>query len=72
MHPIIGDRPHGCNKQNKMWKEKFAMETMLLHASALYFTHPWTNQSIAIKADLQSEFKRSLDILGISISEVEI
>lgn len=72
MHPIIGDRPHGCNKQNKMWKEKFAMETMLLHASALYFTHPWTNQSIAIKADLQSEFKRSLDILGISIPEVEI
>ena len=22
MHPIIGDRPHGCNKQNRMWKKK--------------------------------------------------
>lgn len=21
LHPIIGDRPHGCNKQNKMFKE---------------------------------------------------
>src|SRR5690606_15794082 len=19
LHPIIGDRPHGCNKQNKLW-----------------------------------------------------
>ncbi len=21
-HPIIGDRPHGCNKQNKLFKDK--------------------------------------------------
>ena len=31
-HPIIGDRPHGCNKQNKLWKEKYGMTTMHLHA----------------------------------------
>ena len=32
LHPIIGDRPHGCNKQNKLFKEKWKMTTMLLHA----------------------------------------
>jgi len=34
-HPILGDRPHGCNKQNKLWKEQFEMDTMMLHASRL-------------------------------------
>lgn len=65
MYPIIGDRPHGCNKQNKMWKERFQMDTMLLHASALTFTHPWTQKTIEIKADLNEEFKRVLHILNL-------
>ena len=34
-HPIIADRAHGCNKQNKLFKEKWEMDTMLLHASSL-------------------------------------
>ena len=37
MHPIIGDRPHGCNKQNKLWKEKWNMTEMLLHSRSLEF-----------------------------------
>ncbi|HLS37503.1 MAG TPA: pseudouridine synthase [Sphingobacterium bovisgrunnientis] len=65
MYPIIGDRPHGCNKQNKLWKEQFEMDTMLLHASALTFIHPWTEEKIEIKADMNSEFKRVLEILGL-------
>jgi len=67
MYPIIGDRPHGCNKQNKLWKERFEMDTMLLHASALKFNHPWTDDKIEIKADLNAEFKRVLEILNIKI-----
>jgi len=65
MYPIIGDRPHGCNKQNKMWKERFQMDTMLLHASVLTFIHPWTQKTIEIKADLNEEFKRVLHILNL-------
>ncbi|MBD1429125.1 pseudouridine synthase [Sphingobacterium litopenaei] len=65
MHPIIGDRPHGCNKQNKLWKERFEMDTMLLHASELHFDHPWTGKKIKIRADLNSEFKRVLSILDL-------
>ncbi len=34
-NPIIGDRPHGCNKQNRLFKEKWNMTSMLLHAYAL-------------------------------------
>lgn len=34
-HPIIGDRPHGCNKQNKLVLENFGIQRMLLHAYRL-------------------------------------
>lgn len=62
-HPIIGDRPHGCNKQNKFWLENFQMNKMLLHASELTFTHPHSNELISIKANLSSEFERVLGIM---------
>jgi tRNA pseudouridine65 synthase len=65
MHPIIGDRPHGCNKQNKLFKEEFNMTTMMLHASEISFTHPHKNLTIMIQADLQDEFKRTKIILGL-------
>ena len=67
LHPIIGDRPHGCNKQNKLWLETFEMNTMLLHAKSVTFVHPVTNEDIAIEAPFQSEFKRVAEILNLDI-----
>lgn len=63
-HPIIGDRTHGCNKQNKLFKEKWEMETMLLHASSLTFNHPHSGESIDIKASMQPEFIRVMGLMG--------
>lgn len=65
-HPIIGDRPHGCNKQNKLWLEKWEMNTMLLHAESLWFKHPATGNEIEIEAGLQGEFLRVKKILGLT------
>lgn len=50
LHPIIGDRPHGCNKQNKLWKEQFHMTNMLLHAGEISFKHPENELPITITA----------------------
>ena len=63
-HPIIGDRPHGCNKQNKLFKEKWEMITMMLHATQIEFAHPVTNELLLIKADFHQEFKRTLSFLS--------
>ncbi len=65
-HPIIGDRPHGCNKQNKFWKEGYQMDTMLLHASELTFKHPLSGEDVHIKAPLQPDFIRVLEILNLN------
>jgi len=62
-HPIIGDRPNGCNKQNKLFKERWNMTTMMLHAAKIEFEHPFSNQKIKIEAKTSDEFNRVLKIL---------
>ncbi len=62
-HPIIGDRPHGCNKQNKLFKEKWDMTSLMLHAIDLKFDHPINNKNIEIEAKVSSEFSRTLEFL---------
>lgn len=65
-HPIIGDRPHGCNKQNKLFKESWDMITMMLHANMVEFKHPITNESMLIKASPPAEFVRTLTVLKLN------
>lgn len=61
-HPIIGDRPHGCNKQNKFFLERWNMNTMLLHASEISFEHPIIAQNVTINANRSDEFNRVLSL----------
>lgn len=63
-HPIVGDRPHGCNKQNKLFLEKWGMSTMMLHAKELVFVHPVSGEEVIIDAGCSEEFERVLGILG--------
>jgi len=65
MYPIIGDRPHGCNKQNRFFKETFNMDSMMLHAQELMFLHPVTGEQMIISAPISSEFERMLEVLGL-------
>ena len=63
-YPIIGDRKHGCNKQNRFFKEQWDMTTMLLHASELSFKHPVTGKQVELKAAVQREFEGVMELMG--------
>ena len=67
-HPIIGDRPHGCNKQNKLFLETWNMNTMLLHSKDLSLQHPVTHQRLTLSAILPAEFLRVQEILRLNHS----
>ena len=62
-HPIIGDRPHGCNKQNRFFKKEFNLMEMLLHAKSYSFEHPVTSDKIIIQAPIRNEFMRIVSLL---------
>lgn len=66
-HPIIGDRPHGCNKQNKLFLEKWNLTKMLLHAKELDIKHPHFTTNICLKAKLPQHFNQTIKILNLSI-----
>ncbi|MET3034821.1 pseudouridine synthase [Chryseobacterium sp. NRRL B-14859] len=68
LHPILGCRKHGCNKQNKLWLETFNMTKMMLHAHQLIFNHPITNEKITLNATVNEEFRRVGDILNFDLS----
>jgi hypothetical protein len=51
-----------------MFKEKFTMMTMLLHASKLTFE--WEGAMIEIHANPQAEFKRMLNSLKLPVNSV--
>ncbi len=65
-HPIIGDRPHGCNKQNKLFKERWNMTTMLLHAQKLTIKHPYSMDIMHLEAPLFSTFNEMITILKLN------
>jgi len=65
-HPILGDRPHGCSKQNRLWKNNFGITTMTLHAQSLSFIHPHSNELITIEADHFIEYEKVLGFSGLS------
>ncbi len=65
-HPIIGDRPHGCNKQNKLFKERWNMTTMLLHAAELKFKHPVTGEELILVAKPYEVFDEMKKVLCLS------
>jgi tRNA pseudouridine65 synthase len=66
-HPVIGDRPHGCNKQNRLFKEQFNTMEMMLHACSLRFVHPVSAQEIFIEAGYPSPFSLLLNRLGFKV-----
>lgn len=70
LHPIIGDRPHGCNKQNKFFKEQWDITTMMLHASELSFIHPVTEKKLTLKADFSPEMLKTMNVLGFSSIDI--
>lgn len=68
LHPILGCRKHGCNKQNKLLLQTFNMTRMPLHAYQLAFTHPITNERIHVIATIDEEFKKVGDILEFDLN----
>ncbi len=65
-HPIIGDRPHGCNKQNRFFKQNWGIENMMLHAREISFEHPATKKKMTLRAPLSSSFMHCTETLNFT------
>jgi len=57
-HPIVGDTTHGDGKHNKLFREVYDSNRLLLHASSLKFVHPFTGQALVIKAGVDETWHK--------------
>ncbi|MEQ1528590.1 MAG: tRNA pseudouridine(65) synthase TruC [Methylococcales bacterium] len=63
-HPIIGDTSHGDGVHNTFFREQFGCRQLLLAATNLAFTHPYTGCPVQIHAGLDGGFSAIINALG--------
>lgn len=62
-HPIIGDVRYGKGEHNRLFRRRFGLTRMALHAAALALPHPSDGTPLHICAPLPEDLQRVLDAL---------
>ena len=63
--PLIGDVKYGKGEHNRLFRERYALDRLALHAAALRFVHPVTEQPITVRAPLTGSFASCLTALAL-------
>ncbi|WP_027157968.1 tRNA pseudouridine(65) synthase TruC [Methylobacter luteus] len=63
-HPIVGDTTHGDGRHNDFFRAHFNCHQLLLAATGLAFTHPYSGAEMNIKAPLDPVYSRVITELG--------
>ncbi|MBN2530863.1 MAG: pseudouridylate synthase [Deltaproteobacteria bacterium] len=67
-HPVIGDANYGKGALNRAFKEMYQLERMALHAVALRFHHPVTQQKTTVLARLPLDLSIPLEKIGFDMT----
>ena len=63
--PLIGDVKYGKGEHNRRFRDEYALDRLALHAAALRFTHPVTEQLLTVRAPLSGSLEQCLSTLGL-------
>ncbi len=66
--PIIGDTTYGDGKENRKFRERFALNRLALHARSLRLPHPVTGAEIEVHAPLPDDLRQPFEAMGFTIS----
>lgn len=64
-HPLIGDVRYGKGEHNRMFRERFGLQRLALHAVALSFTHPVTGERLQVRAPLTEDLRGPLRAMDL-------
>jgi len=63
--PLIGDVRYGKGEHNRLFRERYALDRLALHAAALRFVHPSTGRQVTVRAPLLGCFADCLAQLSL-------
>lgn len=62
-HPIVGDVRYGKSEHNRLFRRRFGVERLVLHAERLTLPHPHEPRLVTVSAPLPEELERLLSAL---------
>lgn len=64
-HPIVGDVNYGKGDINRLFRERFGLRRLALHAASLTLLHPFTGESLTLEAPLTDDLRGPLAEMGL-------
>ncbi len=61
-YPIIGDANYGDGVHNRLWRDHFGIAGLLLAATTMRFTHPYSGVPIEIAAPVEPPLAAALEL----------
>lgn len=71
-HPLIGDVRYGKGDQNRLFRERFGLHRLALHAFELTVPHPQTGDTLRLGADVPEDLAEPWREMGLPIPQVNI
>jgi tRNA pseudouridine65 synthase len=68
-HPLIGDVRYGKGEHNRLFRERFGLHRLALHALELAFEHPQTGEALRIVAPVPEDLAGPLRAMGMEVAE---
>jgi tRNA pseudouridine65 synthase len=65
--PLIGDVRYGKGEHNRLFRERYGLDRLALHAAALRFVHPVTEARVTVRAPLEGSFEHCLEAIDLAI-----
>jgi tRNA pseudouridine65 synthase len=62
-HPLIGDVNYGSGEHNRLFRERFDLHRLALHAHFLAFEHPTSGERVEVRAPLPEDLLRPLEAM---------
>ncbi len=64
-HPLIGDVRYGKGEHNRLFRERFGLFRLALHASRLRLHHPVTGEPMTLRAPLPADLTEPFRAMGL-------
>lgn len=61
-HHLVGDTTYGKGEHNRLFRDRFDCDRLLLHSQSLAFTHPFEGRRVTVTAPLDGPFKKIADL----------
>ncbi len=65
-HPIIGDTTYGKGEHNRLFRQRYGLHRLALHAARLELDHPDDGTRLVLEARLPDDLAKPLERLGFS------